>query len=115
MKRTVILVLFLALMMNSAFAEGFINKYDVSAYDTTDPVTFTINSTHSNSDMDYKGDNLYKTVSQLFNFEYDVWPVSKDSQNEKLRVWINSGTMPDIVTWRNFDYQSIRPMLSRAC
>ena len=105
MKRTVILVLFLALMMNSAFAEGFINKYDVSAYDTTDPVTFTINSTHSNSDMDYKGDNLYKTVSQLFNFEYDVWPVSKDSQNEKLRVWINSGTMPDIVTWRNFDYQ----------
>lgn len=105
MKRTVILVLFLALMMNFAFAEGFINKYDVSAYDTTDPVTFTINSTHSNSDMDYKGDNLYKTVSQLFNFEYDVWPVSKDSQNEKLRVWINSGTMPDIVTWRNFDYQ----------
>ncbi|NLO16348.1 MAG: hypothetical protein GX123_09975 [Clostridiales bacterium] len=105
MKRIAVLALILALMTTSVFAEDLIKKYNVSAYDTTDHVTFAINSTHSNSDMDYKGDNLYKTLSSLFNFEYDVWPVSKDSQNEKLRVWINSGTMPDIVTWRNFDYQ----------
>ena len=49
--------------------------------------------------------NLYKLVSEKFNFDYEVYPVSKDAQDEKIRTWINGGTMPDTVTWRNFKYQ----------
>lgn len=75
----------------------------LAEYDTH--INFTINSTHSNSSMDYNADNMYKHISEKFNFDYEVYPVSKDSQSEKIRTWINGGTMPDIVTWRNFDFQ----------
>ena len=68
-------------------------------------VTFTINAGHTNAAMDYNSDNLYKLVSEKFNFDYEVYPVSKDAQDEKIRTWINGGTMPDSVTWRNFNYQ----------
>lgn len=65
-------------------------------------VSFTINSTHSNASMDYANDDLYAALAEMFNFEYDVWPVAKDAQSEKVRVWINGGTMPDTLTWRDF-------------
>lgn len=68
-------------------------------------VSFTINSTHSNATMDYTSDGLYKLISGKFNFDYEVWPVSKDSQAEKFRIWVNGGTMPDCVTLRDFNYQ----------
>jgi hypothetical protein len=48
----------------------------------TGHVSFTINSTHSNATMDYTSDGLYKLISEKFNFDYEVWPVSKDSQAE---------------------------------
>lgn len=96
MKKLIALALAMLMLLPcfAAMAEGF-DKH----------VTFTINTTHSNSSMDYNNDNLYKYVSEKFNFDYEVWPVSKDAQSEKLRAWINGGTMPDSVTWRNFDYQ----------
>lgn len=95
MKKIIALALCCVMLLScvSAFAE-----YDKH-------MNFTINSTHSNSTMDYNSDNLYKYISGLFNFDYEVWPVSKDSQSEKIRTWINGGTMPDIVSWRNFKYQ----------
>lgn len=68
-------------------------------------VSFTINSTHSNATMDYNSDGLYKLISEKFDFDYEVWPVSKDSQAEKFRIWVNGGTMPDCVTLRDFKYQ----------
>ncbi|MCM1188051.1 MAG: extracellular solute-binding protein [bacterium] len=68
-------------------------------------VSFTVTSTHSQNAMDYDQDPLYKYISDLFQFDYEVWPVSKDSHDEKVRMWINGGTMPDILCWRNFNYQ----------
>ena len=68
-------------------------------------VSFTINSTHSNATMDYNSDGLYKLISEKFNFDYEVWPVSKDSQAEKFRIWVNGGAMPDCVTLRDFKFQ----------
>lgn len=68
-------------------------------------ISFTITSTHSNSAMAYDDDPLYDYISDRFDFDYEVWPVSKDSHNEKVRMWINGGTMPDVLCWRNFDYQ----------
>lgn len=68
-------------------------------------VSFTVTSTHSQSAMDYDKDPLYEYISDLFDFDYEVWPVSKDSHDEKVRMWINGGTMPDVLCWRNFNYQ----------
>lgn len=75
----------------------------LAEYDTH--VSFTINAGHTNAAMDYNSDNLYKLISEKFNFDYEVYPVSKDAQDEKIRTWINGSTMPDSVTWRNFNYQ----------
>lgn len=95
MKRFAALMLTLCLLLTCACALAEYDKH----------VTFTINSTHSNSTMDYNSDNMYKFISEKFNFDYEVWPVAKDAQSEKIRTWINGGTMPDTLTWRNFAYQ----------
>ena len=68
-------------------------------------VSFTINAGHTNSEMDYTSDDLYKMISGKFNFDFEVYPVSKDAQKEKIITWVNGGTMPDSVTMRDFDYQ----------
>ena len=68
-------------------------------------MSFTITSTHSQTDMDYDKDPLFDYVAGLFDFDYEVWPVSKDNHDEKVRMWINGGTMPDVLCWRNFNYQ----------
>ncbi len=75
----------------------------IAEYDTH--VSFTINAGHTNSEMDYTSDDLYKTIAEKFNFDFEVYPVSKDAQKEKIITWVNGGTMPDSVTMRNFDYQ----------
>ena len=68
-------------------------------------VSFTVNGTHTNSNMDYNHDGLYDFIAGKYNFDYEVFPVSKDAQAEKIRVWVNGGTMPDLITWRDFQYQ----------
>ncbi len=68
-------------------------------------VTFTVNGTHTNSTMDYNHDALYDYIAGMFNFDYEIYPVSKDAQSEKIRTWVNGGTMPDLITWRDFAYQ----------
>lgn len=68
-------------------------------------LSFTITSTHSQTEMDYDKDPLFDYVAEMFDFDYEVWPVSKDSHDEKVRIWINGGTMPDVLCWRNFNYQ----------
>ena len=95
MKRFLGILLCVCLMGSSALAFAG----DMSHVD------FTINSTHSNATMDYNNDGLYKLISEKFNFDYEVWPVSKDSQAEKFRIWVNGGTMPDCLTLRDFKYQ----------
>ncbi len=95
MKKIAALVLALVLLASCVSAVAEYDKH----------VSFTINAGHTNSDMDYNGDNLYKYVSEKFNFDWEVYPVSKDAQAEKIRTWINGGTMPDSVTIRDFNYQ----------
>ena len=75
----------------------------LAEYDTH--ISFTLNGTHTNSNMDYNHDAMYDYIAGMFNFDYEIYPVSKDAQSEKIRFWINGSTMPDTVTWRDFKYQ----------
>ena len=95
MKRVLCLVL--SLMLLAALVPA------VAEYDTH--VSFTINASHSNSAMDYTHDAMYELIAEKFNFDFEVYPVSKDAQKEKIITWVNGGTMPDSVTMRDFDYQ----------
>lgn len=95
MKRLLSIVLALVMLTSCASALAEYDKH----------ISFTLNGTHTNSNMDYNNDKMYEYISNMFNFDYEVYPVSKDAQDDKIRAWINGGTMPDTVTWRNFKYQ----------
>ena len=95
MKRILAAALALVLLLSCCSA--------LADYDTH--ISFTLNGTHTNSNMDYNHDAMYDYIAGMFNFDYEVFPVSKDAQADKIRTWINGGTMPDTVTWRDFNYQ----------
>ena len=95
MKRILATLLTLALLISCCSA--------LADYDTH--ISFTMNGTHTNSNMDYNHDEMYDYIAGMFNFDYEVWPVSKDAQLEKIRNWVATGTMPDTVTQRDFKYQ----------
>lgn len=50
---------------------------------------------------DYK-DDVYQYIVDRFNIEPDVWACT-DGENEKTRMWINGGTMPDVMWWESFN------------
>lgn len=95
MKKLLALVLALTTLLSACAALAEYDKH----------VSFTICSAHSNSTLDYCSDDLYKFFAEKFNYDFEVYPVAKDAQDEKIRIWINGDTMPDSVTWRNFKYQ----------
>lgn len=87
-----LVVAIMALSCMGAFAE----------YDT--PVSFTVCTTQTQAAGDYSSDPLARYVQEKFNVNYEVWPIAFDSQDEKVRVWINSESMPTMTTWMNWGY-----------
>jgi len=67
--------------------------------------TYTCSTTSTVSALDYTSDALYKFFSEKYNIDVEVWPVPADGRDEKQRIWINSGTMPDFMSWATFNYQ----------
>lgn len=53
--------------------------------------------------VDYSNDAIYQTLSQKFNFTYELYPMTWDNWGEKNRLWISSGDMPDLTFW-DFNY-----------
>jgi putative aldouronate transport system substrate-binding protein len=50
--------------------------------------------------VDYNtADDFTKYFLNKFNIEWDVIPLTWENWAERLRVWINSGDMPDLATW----------------
>ena len=60
-------------------------------------MTFTIASTNINESVDYNGDELSQHFEQKFNFDWDIISLPSENTEEKIRIWINAGNMPDIV------------------
>lgn len=87
------------------FAAVLVFSFSARAAGNGEHVSFTVNGTHTNTDMNYTNDALYAFMADKFDFDFRVEPVSKDGQSERIRMWINSRAMPDVVTWRSFAYQ----------
>jgi putative aldouronate transport system substrate-binding protein len=69
-----------------------------------EPVHFTMTGLQDITDgVDYTQDIIFKTLSEKFNFTYDLFPLTWDNWAEKNRLWITSGDMPDMTIW-NFNY-----------
>lgn len=93
------LTLLLALAMLCALLPAAVAEDDYSEH-----LTFTIASTNINESVDYNGDELSQYFEQKFNYEWDIISLPSENTEEKIRIWINAGNMPDIViggTWNN--------------
>ena len=74
----------------------------LAEYDT--PVFFTVCTTKTESAGDYNSDGLAAYFKDKYNVDYEVWPVASDSHDEKVRVWINSESMPTMTSWASWNY-----------
>lgn len=67
-------------------------------------VTFKVASGSVNESVDYNADELSMHFREKFNFKWDIIALPNENVEEKIRIWINAGDMPDIVigdTYRN--------------
>ena len=93
MKKIVALVLAVMLLLSAASA---LAEFDQK-------VSFTVCTSQTQAAGDYNSDKLAKYVQEKFNVDYEVWPIAYDSQNEKVRVWINSESMPSLNAWMDWN------------
>lgn len=62
-----------------------------------DHMVFQVASTNINESVDYNGDELSRYFEDKFNFEWDIISLPTENSEEKIRVWINAGNMPEVV------------------
>lgn len=68
--------------------------------DYSEHLVISLASIQVNESTDYNnGDEFTKWWTEKYNFEWDIIGLGWDVWAERLRVWINSGDMPDVATW----------------
>ena len=71
--------------------------------DYSEKISFTLATVQTIEGYDYNaGDAYAKFFSEKFNYEVEVTSLTFDNWAERLRVWINSGDMPDVCV---FDFK----------
>lgn len=58
-------------------------------------ITYAVDSTQT----EVNDDEFTKIWLDKFNFEWEMVPMTFDNMAEKLRIWINTGDMPDFANW----------------
>ena len=62
--------------------------------------TYSIASVQVNESTDYNnGDEFTKWWREKYNFDWDVISLSFDNWEEKVRIWVSSGDLPDITVF----------------
>lgn len=76
--------------------------------DYSEKIFFTMTSVASlNGNTDgYQDKEIYKYIAEKFNIETEVWLSGWDICGEKENMWLNSGTMPDVMLWATFNLAS---------
>jgi len=83
-----------------------------NATDATDKfdkhITFSATSINLPENVGFMDDDIFKTFNEKFNFSYELTNITWETWDERDRLWISSGDMPDMLFW-NFnlkDYKS---------
>jgi len=93
MKRT--LTLLLALVIAASTLLAGCGKDEKTSTDDGERLTITVG--YPNADETWKNDDYYKYITDKFNIDVEFMTLSGSSAEEKARIWISSGDMPDIV------------------
>lgn len=95
MKKTLVLLLALLLAVTSLFT-GCGEKEGENG----DRMTITVG--YPAADETWTNDDYYRYITDKFNVDIEFQSLSSDSAAEKARIWISSGSMPDIVLTTSF-------------
>ncbi len=87
----VILVTVLLLASMASFASGEAAKN----YDKHFVIDYAVDTTN----LDVNNDDFAKYWNEKFNIEYEIVPLTAENSNEKIRIWVSAGDMPDVVRW----------------
>ncbi|MDR1262049.1 MAG: ABC transporter substrate-binding protein [Oscillospiraceae bacterium] len=99
MKRIVSLVLGVGLLLSLL---GGIAYAEEKTY--AEPITLTWAQAGVNEGVDLTGDAYGQYWLNKFNVTLDVIPMTFDAWEERLRIWINSGDMPDVANFSAYQY-----------
>ncbi len=92
-KLTKILSLVLAVLMCASLFAGCNGKQTV----TDDGEKIVINIAAPGLDEKMKDDEIYKLITEKFNIDFEFNAISTQNMAEKGRLWIASGSVPDIM------------------
>ena len=67
--------------------------------DWAEPLTVRFASTQVRDGVDYNDCNLSRYFADRYNIQWEMIPLTWANWGEMLRIWINSGDMPDMATW----------------
>lgn len=93
MKKT--LTLLLALLMAATCIFSGCGKDEKT--NTQDGERMTITVGYSAADETWTNDDYYKYITDKLNIDIEFMTLSSSSPQEKARIWISSGDMPDVV------------------
>jgi len=79
--------------------QGVESTADTGNKDYSEKMTINWASVQVKEGTDYNADEFTKQWTEKFNIEWNMIPLTWENWAEKLRIWINSGDMPDIATW----------------
>ena len=105
MKRTSRLVAILMCLMMLPFG---IATAESAPAQYSNRISFSATSINLPDNVNFMDDAIYKTFDKMFNFEYQLTNITWETWDERDRLWITSGDMPDMLFW-NFnlkDYKS---------
>lgn len=105
MKRTCRFVAILLCLLMLPFG---ISIAETAPAQYADRVSFSATSINLPDNVNFMDDAIYQTFDKMFNFEYDLINITWETWDERDRLWITSGDMPDMLFW-NFnlkDYKS---------
>lgn len=63
------------------------------------PLTISFASIQIIEGRDYNEDEMSKWWRDKYNITWDIIPLTWENWAERLRIWVNSGDMPDMATW----------------
>ena len=104
MKKILALVLCVAFVVTSFAACGGDKGGNDATVNTdySEKFTYTINL--QNAEKEFSP--AFKQLCEKFNVEFDVYPITSGDWQEKVRIWMATGDMPDVL-WaniQNFNY-----------
>ncbi|MFR9256263.1 MAG: hypothetical protein ACLVJ6_12610, partial [Merdibacter sp.] len=91
-----------------ALAKEYTDTLDTSGRTYDEHLVIELASEMLTDGMDYNnGSVASQWFTEHFNYEFDIVAIPDSNANDKVRTMINSGDVPDVLRWNNFDINEI--------